>query len=198
MFFGLTLSTKSPGGGSRQIRRSPSFFNVFVNLTVVGDEGDDTTDKPGAYVFSEEGRSIGAIPASVGALQIAGYVHPNFIEWHLLGQLTDGRYLLLDYAAKQGMSPGKTEPLLVLSNPEAKVGRSFPLRFPIGTVFVSPSGKSIAYIEGRPTPDYRTAVHLWIKDLETGAEKEVFAAPPPRTPDSPEPNVTLRLLGWMD
>lgn len=27
LFFGLTLRTKSPGGGSRQIRRSPSFFS---------------------------------------------------------------------------------------------------------------------------------------------------------------------------
>ena len=168
---------------------------VFVNLTVVGDEGEDTADQPGAYLFSEAGGRLGTIPAEVGALQVAGYVH---LERHLLGQLPDGRYLLLDYAAKQGTSPRKTEPFLVLSSPNAKVGRALPLRFPIGTVFVSPSGKSIAYLEDRHLPTYRTEVHLWVKDVETGAEREVFAAPPPPPPNSLEPNVTLRLLGWVE
>jgi hypothetical protein len=168
---------------------------VFVYLTVVGDE-DDTAERPGTYLFSEEGNSSGAIPAEAGALQVAGYVHPNYIERHLLGQLPDGRYLFQDYAAKQG-TPGKTEPFLVLSSPEVKTGTAFPMRFSIGAAFVSPSGKQIAYLEDRHTPDYRTEVHLWVKDLESGTEKEVFAVPPPPLPNSPEPNVTLRLLGWL-
>lgn len=168
---------------------------VFVYLTVVGDE-DDTSEKPGTYLFSEEGNSFGAIPAEAGALQVAGYVHPNYIERHLLGQLPDGRYLFLDYAAKQG-TPGKTEPFLVVSSPEAKAGTAFPMHFSIGVAFVSPSGKHIAYLEDRHTPDYRTEVHLWVKDLESGAERELLSVPPPNPPSSPEPNVTLRVLGWL-
>jgi len=169
---------------------------VFVSLTVVGDEDDDTADKPGTYLFSEEGTSLGAIPADVGTLQVAGYVHPNFIERHFLGQLPDRRYLFLDYATKQG-TPGKTEPFLVVSSPEAKIGTASPMHFSIREVFASASGKYIAYLEDRPTPDYRTEVHLWVRDLESGAEKEVFKAPPPASPNSPEPNMTLRLLGWL-
>jgi len=169
---------------------------VFVNLTVVGDE-DDTADKPGAYFFSEEGISLGAVPAEFAVLQVPGYVHPNFIERHILGQMPDGRCIFLDYAAKQG-SPGKPEPFLVLSSPDVKLGKAFPLHFSIGEVFMSPSSKFIAYLEDRHRPDYRTEVHLWVRNLESGAEKEVFSVPPPPLPNSPEPNVTLRLLGWMN
>lgn len=169
---------------------------IFVNLTVVGDEADSAV-KPGAYFFSEEGSNLGAVPAEFAALQVPGYVHPNFIERHVLGQLPDGRSIFLDYGARQG-TPGKLEPFLVVASREAKAGASFPIHFSIGGAFVSPSGKQIAYLEERHRPDYRTEVHLWVKDLESGAEKEVFSVPPPPLPNTPEPIVALRLLGWIN
>jgi hypothetical protein len=171
----------------------------YVQITVVGDEDEDSakTNEPGTYIFSEDGSDLGGISPETGALQVPGYIHPKFIERQFLGQLPDGRYLFLDYGAKRGESPGNTKPFLVISGPEAKVGKPYPLHFPIGTVYPSPSGKYVAYLEERRAPNHPTELHLWFREVESGAEKEVFAAPPPNPPSSPEPNVTLRILGWI-
>src|SRR5258707_4038287 len=52
--------------------------------------------------------------------------------------------------------------------------------------------------DDRLTPNYQTERHLWVKDLASGEDKELFAAPPPKPPTSPEPNVTLSILGWIN
>jgi len=68
-----------------------------------------------------------------------------------------------------------TEAFLLVSSKDSKLQKTFPLKFPIGTCYGSPSGKYVAYLEQRRTPDYRSELHLWVKDLESGEEKELFA-----------------------
>jgi hypothetical protein len=56
------------------------------------------------------------------------------------------------------------------------------------------SNDNVVQWEGRR----RTELHLWVKDLALGEDKELFAVPPPKPPTSPEPNVTLSILGWIN
>jgi len=172
---------------------------LYVELVVVGEEDDDSAkaDHPGTYILSGDGADLGAIPPETGAFHVPGYFHPKFIERQFLGQLPDGRYLFQDYGVKQGKPAGQTEPFLVLSSPDGKLPKNFPLKFPVGG-YLSPSGKYFAFIERRQTPDYRSELHLWVKNLESGEEKELLATPPPNPPSSPEPNVALFVLGWMN
>jgi len=171
---------------------------LYVEIVVVGEEDDDEAkaDHPGTYILSPDEGDLGAIPAETGAFHLAGYVHPNFIERRFIGQLPDGRYLFLDFGAKQGMPLNQTEPFLVISGLASKPQKYFPLKFQIGG-WISPSGRYLAFTERRQTPDYRTELHLWVKDLESGEEKELLSTAPPNPPSSPEPNVALFVLGWM-
>jgi hypothetical protein len=108
-----------------------------------------------------------------------GYIHPRFIERHFLGQLPDGSDLFQAYAVPQGGPFWQLHPYLVVANPDPKTLKQFPLPIAVGRVVPSPFGKYLAYIEERQTPNYRTELHLWVKDLPSGEEKELFAAPPP-------------------
>ena len=173
---------------------------LFFKLDVVGDIDADTLskhDRPGTYLASESGDDLGAIPAEIGRLELAGYMHPNFIIRDFIGQLPDGSYVFQDYATKQGKSPGETEPFLVIANPDSKAQKQFPQRFPVGG-HLSPSGKYMSCIEDRRTANYQVERHLWVEDLQSGQEKELFSIPPPQPPTSPEPNVSFNVLGWMN
>ena len=172
---------------------------LFVELAL-GDEDEDdagSAHHPGAYIFSADGVDQGAIPPGLGAFQYPGYVHAS-VDRHLLGQLPDGRYLFLDYGVKQPNSAAKNDPFLIIAGSDPKSVKQFPLRFPIGTIYLSPSGKYCAYLESRQTPDYRSEPHLWVRDLDSGDEKELFSVPPPNPPQSPTPNILLSILGWTD
>ena len=173
---------------------------LYVEIVVVGEEDNDEAkaDHPGTYIVSAEGTDLGAIPAEIGAFRVTGYTHPNFVERHFLGQLPDGRYLFLDYGIKQGKPPSQSEPFLIIYNAGSKSQNDLPLRFAVGKCYISPSGKYLAYIEHRQTPDYRSEVHLWVKDLQSGEEKELASTPPPNPPSSPQPNLTLSVLGWIN
>lgn len=171
---------------------------LYVSLVVNGEDDDDTAkaDHPGTYILSQDGADLGAIPAMTGAFQLAGYFHPNFIERQFIGQLVDGRYLFLDYGVKQGKHPAQTEPFLVMAGTDGKLQKILPLKFPVGG-YISPSGKFLAYIELRQTPDYRSELHLWVKNLDTGEDKELISTLPGPT-SSPEPNSTISILGWIN
>lgn len=169
---------------------------LFVELAL-GDEDADAGAKanhPGAYILSGNGVDQGPIPAELGAFQYPGYAHSDVIDRHLLGQLPDGRYLFMDYGVKEG----KAYPFLIIAGSAPKSVRQFPLRFPIATIYMSPSGKYCAYLESRQTPDYRGEPHLWIRDLNSGNEKDLFSTPPPNPPQSPTPNILLSIVGWID
>jgi hypothetical protein len=171
---------------------------LFVELVVTDEDDGGAANHPGAYIISADGVDQGAIPPGVGAFQYPGYVRAKFIDRHLLGQSPDGRYLFLDYGVKQGNSDAKTAPFLIIAGSDPKSVKQFPLRFPIGTIYLSPSGKYCAYLESRQTPDYRSEPHLWVRDLNSGDEKELFSVPPPNPPQSPTPNILLSILGWTD
>jgi hypothetical protein len=172
---------------------------LFVELDLGDEDADDarTAHHPGAYIFSANGVEQGAIPPGLGALQYPGYVNAG-VDRHLLGQLPDGRYLFLDYGVKQPNSDGKNAPFLIIAGSDPKSVKQFPLRFSIGTMYLSPSGKYGAYLESRQTPDYRGEAHLWVRDLSSGIEKDLFSVPPPNPPQSPTPNILLSILGWID
>jgi hypothetical protein len=174
--------------------------HLFFNLDVGDEDGiePETHNVPGTYIVSEDGIDSGSIPPEIGRLQLPGYMHPGFVHRKLIGQLSNGNYLFEDYAAKKGGSPGNLERYLVISSPDSTQQKQFPQKFGIGFSHLSPSGKYLAYIEERQTPNYRTGRHLWAKDLQSGEEKELFVVPPPNPPTSPEPNVVLTVVGWAN
>jgi len=173
---------------------------LYFEITEVGDDEEATapTNKPGTYLVSEDGADLGRVSPQTGAVPFEGYTHADFTEGHFLGQLPDGSDLFQDYAVKKGGPASELHPYLVIVHSNPKAEKQFPLKFAVGRVVPSPSGKYLAYVEERHTRDYRTELHLWVKNLATGEDKEVFAAPPPNPPDSPEPNVNLSFLGWVN
>ena len=103
-----------------------------------------------------------------------------------------------EFAAKQG-SPGNPETFLVISGPDYKSQTQFAQKRLAGTYYVSASGKYLAYVEERRLPpNFQPEPHLWGKDLQSGEEKELFVAPAPNPPTSPEPNVVLTVPGWAN
>jgi hypothetical protein len=116
----------------------------------------------------------------------------------LLGQLADGSFAFQAHAIKRE-HPSKAEALVAVSKPESGVHEvQLPAEPHAGTQYLSPSGKYVAYIEERTTPDYRRELHVWVKDLHNREQKDLFVAPPPNPPASPEPNETVTILGWVD
>lgn len=172
---------------------------LYFEITEVGDDEDATAsaNKPGTYLVSEEGADLGGVSPQTAAVPFDGYIHANFVEAHFLGQMADGSDVFQDFAVRKGGPASELRPYLVIANSDPKAQKQFLLKFAIGRAVPSHSGKYLAFIEDRHTPDYRTELHLWVKNLATGEDKEVFAAPPPNPPKSPEPNVTLSLLGWL-
>ncbi len=185
---------------------SPSSFGwmadgnrLYVELAVVGDDEDHPKlNHEGTYILSGGGADLGPIPLNIIGFQFPGYVHPKFAGHRFLGQLPDGRNLFLEYAAKQEKPLSQTDPFLALSGPDSRFQKAFPLKFAINACYISPSERYLAYIERRTTSDYRSELHLWVKNLETGEDKELLATPPPNPPNSPEPNVSLSIVGWLN
>ncbi len=173
--------------------------HLYIELGLAGEEEGDlaSANTPGTYLLSEDGTDPRSVSPQTGALQLPGYIQPKFIDRHFLGQLPDGSDLFQDYAVPKGGPFWNPKPFLIVAKPGSDSQKQFPLKFAIGRGFPSPSGKYLAYIEDRQTPN-RTELHLWVKDLESGAEKELFAAPPPNPPASPEPNLILSILGWIN
>ena len=67
----------------------------------------------------------------------------------MIGQLPDGSDLFLDHAVKKGGPFSELHPYLVVANSDPKAQKQFPLKFAIGRVVPSPSGKYLAYVEDR-------------------------------------------------
>jgi hypothetical protein len=114
----------------------------------------------------------------------------------LLGQLADGSFAFQAHVVTRHSS--KAQAVVVFSNEESGFHMQVPIEPRTGTFHLSPSGKYLAYIEERTTSDYRTELHVWVKDLRGGDQKELFVAPPPNPPSSPQPNVSVTILGWID
>lgn len=171
---------------------------LYFELGLVG---EDQTDHPEArdtsYIVSQEGADLGPLPQQVAAVQLPGYVSPPLLDRHFLGQLPGGSYLFQIYAVRKGQPLWNVNPFLVVFNSAANTRKQFHLKAGMARGFLSPSGRYFAYIEDRRTPEHGPVQHLWVMDLESGAASELFAAPPPNPPSSPQPNVFLTILGWL-
>jgi len=174
---------------------------LFFNLDIGADESSHHA-VPGTYFTAEDGTHLGSIPIHAGQLQLPGYAREQETPPFLLGQLPDGDYLFRDLGLEKGplaKAPIQPESFLVITGPDFKSKKQIPLhKANVGSFYLSPSGKYLAYVEERQVPNYRTERHLWSIDLASGAENEMPVAPPPNPPSSPEPNVSLTILGWLD
>ncbi len=180
---------------------------LFFNLDIVGDDGEDDTASaashggPGAYSVAEDGSDLREIPPETGQCKVPGYVRLASVAPSLIGQLPDGTYVFLDYAMKQPQpkAPAQAQTFLVLAKSGAQDKKVIALRpSRLESFHLSPSGKYLAFTEALTTKDYRSERHLWIKNLQSGEDKELFAVPPPNPPASPQPNETVVVLGWIE
>lgn len=180
---------------------------LFFNLVIGDEDGDSKTrNVPGTYIVSEDGEHFGALPAPAGDLQLSGYTRWAELASSdppiLIGQTASGDYLFRDYAVKNRTLPKPPiapESFLVVTGPDFKSRKQIPLQLSgLDSFSLSPTGKYIAYIENRQTQDYRSERHLWGLDLESGLKRELLATPPPALSTSPEPNLVLTVLGWVD
>jgi len=174
---------------------------LFFNLDL-GADGSENYDVPGAYITAEDGTNLGGIPMHVGQLQLPGYNREQDATPLLIGQLPDGDYLFRDYGLKKGPLPKRPigpESFLVITGPDFKSKKQIPLhKVNVGSFYLSPSGKYLAYVEERQVPNYRSERHLWSMDLESGTEKEMLVIPPQNPLTFQEPNLSFTILGWLD
>jgi hypothetical protein len=184
---------------------------LFFNLDLGAEEEDDDDAAavgpsskpvaPGIYIAAADGTDLGGLPPRAGHPELRGYVRQENVTPSLIAQLPDGSYPFRDFALRKDIlakAPMELEPFLVYTAPDFTARKHIPLqRLRLSTYTLSPSGKYLAYVEDRQTPDYRTERHVWAMDLESGTEKELLAAPPPNPPTSPQPNVTLTVVGWQ-
>ena len=169
-----------------------------------GDEDEDESNQnqlPGNYIFSDEGADAGNIPKSAGRVEMAGYDRLPSFGARVIGQLGDGRFVFMDYALKTNPRPKppvEYEPFLVITDRQFKALKQLQIgRLRTSGYVLSANGKYLAYVESRMTPNYRTELHIWVMNLESGEAKEVFMTPP-NPPSSAEPNKTVAILGWLD
>jgi hypothetical protein len=170
-------------------------LRLFFNLTTVGDE-EAPEDNPGIYFIGVDGLVTGRVEPGAGQMEIDGYVHPEFAWRNLVAELADGSYVYEDYVA-HSTQRGKAHSFVVIVSPDRKQQRAFPVRSRATSYRVARSGRYIAYIEERQTRQYQTERHVWAVDLDSGAETELFAVPPPQPPTSLQENVALTVFGWI-
>ncbi|HKW89423.1 MAG TPA: hypothetical protein VJN21_11780 [Candidatus Acidoferrales bacterium] len=178
--------------------------SLYFDVQPRDEEGEDASPNqvPGNYIISDEGLDAGRIPREAGRVKMAGYERLNSFGASVVAQLANGNYVFCDYALKTNprpKPPAEYERFLVITDSQFHVLKQFPIgRLRTSGYVLAANGKSIAYVEDRMTPDYRTECRVWTMDLVTGAAKEVFSTPPPNPPPSPEPSKSVFILGWMD
>ncbi len=156
---------------------------------------------PGNHMVSAEGGDLGRFPAHAGEVNLPDYTRDASIAPYLIGQAKNGNYVFHDYARQKGPVPKTLEPpgFLVITGADFKTQKQIPLRRAGTSEFeLSPDGSDLAFVEDRELPGYKTQRHLWVRDLRTDEEKELLAAPLPNPPNSPDPNVTVTILGWLE
>ena len=174
---------------------------MFFNL----DLGDEDSISPGVknvsgtYIAAEDGSNFRVLPPGTGKWQMPEYKHDPNLPHPMIGQLPDGSYVFLDYAWKlPQMGGANPQPFLVITSLGSPAQKVIPLRASMLEGFhLSPSGRYLAYTEQRTTKDYKSERYLWVRDLQSGDEKELLFEPPPNPPSSPEPNQTFVVLGWL-
>jgi len=174
---------------------------LFFDLNL-GDE-DSIDEKhhnvPGVYVVSEMGDDLGGFSAKLAPGEVGKPSPPGAAGQRFLAELASGDYLFEQCRETSRSRGARPECFLVVSGANSAKERRFPIhpRFPAYTRF-APSGKFIAFVEDRTTPQYRSERHVWVMDLESGKETEVYVAAPPAPPTALEPNVTVSILGWAE
>jgi hypothetical protein len=174
---------------------------LFFDLDL-GDE-DSIDEKhhnvPGIYVASESGEDLGAFLSKTAKSGANTPALPPGAGHRFLAELANGDYLFEEWRAMERSRGTGSECFLVVASANSANPRRFPIhpRFPAGTQ-IAPSGEFIAFVEDRTTPQYRTERRVWLVDLESGKETEVYAAPPAGPPTALEANVTVSILGWTE
>jgi len=170
-----------------------------------GDD-DDSADEaqsggPGTCLLSEQGTDLGAMPAHAGEMNLPDYKREPSTAPYLIAQMEDGSYLFLDSGLKKGPLPKASihfDGFLVLAGPDFKVQKQIRLGSLRASEFqLSRDGTWLAYVENRELPTYTTERHFWVRNLQTGEEKEILIVPTANPPNSPEPKASVVLLGWI-
>ena len=172
---------------------------IYVELGLVGEESADHPNVGNTtYILSQTGANLGPVPPVASALDLPGYVPLPGTGPECVGHLPDGSWVCEEFAGPKGGPFSNSKPYLVIFNPRSKSRKQFPLKSNIGLAVISPTGRYLSFVREHVAPDYRSEEQLWVMDLESGAEKEIYSTSPTQGPTSTEPNVSLRLLGWLD
>lgn len=174
----------------------PDGKSVFLTLVASPDEEplQEGSGCDKAYLLTENGEDLRLAPVDslrspLAALSIV--VRPFFI-----GRSTDGRDV---FVVRKGGSPNggaSSGNWVVLSFDEKRGVRQIAFeREPYDTSFwLSSSGRHLAFLHSRLTKNYRSEMHLWVKDLSNGTEREWMKLEPVPV-RSPAPIMYLYILG---
>ena len=156
---------------------------------------------PGNYMVSAEGGDLGGFPARTGEVNLQDYWRNPSVAPYLIRQTENGNYVFHDSASKKDLLPRALDPpaFVVITGADFKIQKQIALGRADASQFeLSCDGSLLAFAEDRQLPGYKAQRHLWIRNLQTGEEKEALAAPPANPRNSPNPNVTVTILGWLE
>jgi hypothetical protein len=174
-------------------------------LYITLQSADVEDDSPGSacnqtYFATEDGEDLGKAPVESDLVQAGGRPSES-IGYYFLARSNDGYDLFAKYGVPRGAKTQSAPkgPVVMAISPNLKPREQAQLRTqPFANQFwVSPSGRYVAFLEGRLTESYQSEMHAWVKDIKTGKEFDVVGVPPLKY-GSPEPWVTLSVLGVAD
>ncbi len=143
----------------------------------------------GSYAMKDSAATPARIP--VPSWQKAGYTLDTSLPPMMIGALPDGRYLFREYLWKR--EPRSHSPAVFLSaiDTATKSHKNFPVSASEGLFWfrLSGSGRYLAFSEIKGQTELE---RIWILDLVSGAEREIFSFP---TKSLRAPY--LGLIGWI-
>jgi len=170
----------------------PDGEKIFFTLDTgaVGVTSEESYQRVGTYLMKEDSTEVTRFPDSIFSFPsregFSGGLTPRVI-----GVSSEGTLIARDLRHKRGGGPS-TCSFLYLVDPDTKSKKEIPIKIFEGLKCfkVSPDGTKIAFIEDIYEDD---SIHIWIKNLATGEENEVFSFSIRSFRD-----YYLGLVGWIE
>lgn len=177
----------------------PNGNSLFFTL----DTGDvhvtsnESYKKKGAYIINEDGTGLTKLPEKLVLFPLEkGFRRATDGPPQFIGGSSDGTYIFRDAKSKKGYDGIETSSLIYKMNPTTRSQMIIHLTISKGIKWfkMSHTGKYIAFTEKIYSNDgsYKWIEHLWVKDLVSGEENNLFSLD-----NRPFKGRYLGLVGWI-
>lgn len=177
----------------------PNGNSLFFTLDT-GDEhvtSNESYMKKGIYIINEDGIELTKLPDKLVLFPLEkGFWRATYSPPQFIGGSPDGTYIFRDAKSKKGYDGIETSSLIYKVNPTTRSQLRINLKISKGLKWfkMSHTGKYVAFTEKIHSKDgsYKWVEHLWVKDLASGEENNLFSLD-----NRPFKGHYLGLVGWI-